>query len=739
MKTITSNQKRIITLAILIMVMLVFHLYSHIWPAAPGQSNFMKHVLADLCYIPIIIAAIWFGLRGAVISTTIIVTISLIFILFFPAWSPAEVRSDYIEIIFFCLVGGVSGIALDRDRRLHLILEETERQAAAYNRNLIEVGLDPLVTIGPDGKITDVNKATETATGFSREELIGTDFSDYFTEPLKAREGYQQVFRDGLVRDYPLEIKCSDGRITPVLYNASLFRNENGAIIGIFAAARDITERRNAERALRLSEGRFRTLFEQMLNGFALHEMIFDNDGKPVDYRFLEINSGFEKLTGLKGRDIIGKTVREIIPNIEHFWIERYGLVAQTGEPIQFEGFNEHLGKYYEARAFRPESGKFAVIFDDVTERTKAQKEIEDLARFPKENPGPVLRISSDNMILYANPACGPVLKAWQSRQGGKLPNYVFEIVMEARASDQNQNFEVVCGDKTYWFLINRVSGDQSTSMYGIDVTRRKKAEEALRESQRRLESALKGGDLGLWDLFVPTGETIRSPRYFEILGYEPGEMDTVYPNTLHHIHPDDGPKAAQILADHIEGKTEFYEAEFRARTKLGEWKWVVVRGQAVDRNKQGKALRIVGTLADITKRKIAEEALRLSEERFKVALKTADIVAFNTDQELRYTWMYNPHQDFNVDEVIGKRDDELMPPESAEKMMRAKRKVIETGLGIREEIEIVYGFERIVYDLVAEPLRNEAGEIIGITAASFDITERKKLEQTVWRVNELL
>jgi len=130
--------------------------------------------------------------------------------------------------------------------------EETLRLSSIYNRSLIEASLDPMVTIGPDGRITDVNKATELATGYSRNELIGTDFSDYFTDPEKAREGYQHVFREGLVLDYELEIQHRDGRVTPVLYNASIYKDENGAVIGAFAAARDITERKKAEELLKL-------------------------------------------------------------------------------------------------------------------------------------------------------------------------------------------------------------------------------------------------------------------------------------------------------------------------------------------------------------------------------------------------------------------------------------------------------------------------------------------------------
>jgi PAS domain S-box-containing protein len=124
---------------------------------------------------------------------------------------------------------------------------EQQRTASAYARSLIEASPDPLVTISPEGKITDANQATELVTGIPRQHLIGTDFSDYFTEPEQARTGYQEVFSEGFVRDYPLAIRHVTGRVTDVLYNASLYRNESGIVLGIFAAARDVTERKRVE------------------------------------------------------------------------------------------------------------------------------------------------------------------------------------------------------------------------------------------------------------------------------------------------------------------------------------------------------------------------------------------------------------------------------------------------------------------------------------------------------------
>jgi two-component system CheB/CheR fusion protein len=140
------------------------------------------------------------------------------------------------------------------------VVERTKKLevASLYARSLLEASLDPMVTINKGGKITDINKATEDITGCSREELIGSDFSNYFTAPEKARASYQHVFTEGLVKDYPLAMRHKSGRITSVLYNASLYRNSKGEVQGVFAAARDITELNKAEEEAHESEKRLK-------------------------------------------------------------------------------------------------------------------------------------------------------------------------------------------------------------------------------------------------------------------------------------------------------------------------------------------------------------------------------------------------------------------------------------------------------------------------------------------------
>lgn len=135
--------------------------------------------------------------------------------------------------------------------------------ASQYARSLLEASLDPMVTISVEGKIMDVNQATEKATGLSRDALVGADFSNFFTEPDKARAGYRLVFSLGHVNDYPLALRHTSGRVTDVLYNASVYHDSEGRVAGVFAAARDITQLKRSREALE-STNREVTLLAQM-------------------------------------------------------------------------------------------------------------------------------------------------------------------------------------------------------------------------------------------------------------------------------------------------------------------------------------------------------------------------------------------------------------------------------------------------------------------------------------------
>ncbi|VVB71011.1 Methanogenesis regulatory histidine kinase FilI [uncultured archaeon] len=156
-------------------------------------------------------------------------------------------------------------------------------------------------------------------------------------------------------------------------------------------------KRRDAERSLLESEQRYRLLFKSMVAAFALHEIILDENRKPIDYRFLEVNPAFELQTGLVGKDIIGRTVLEVLPDLESTWIERYGKVALTGKSEHFESYSGPLDKYFEVEAYQLGAGRFATVFIDVTER----KRTEEALRQSEENCRAVVEQAYDAIVLF--------------------------------------------------------------------------------------------------------------------------------------------------------------------------------------------------------------------------------------------------------------------------------------------------------------------------------------------------
>ena len=164
------------------------------------------------------------------------------------------------------------------------------KQASQYARSLIEASTDPLVTISPEGKITDVNEASVKVTGVSRAKLIGTDFSDYFTEPEKARYGYKKVFEKSFVSDYPLTIRHKNGKLTDVLYNASVYKDDKGNVLGVFAAARDVT-------AQKLLSKYSLSLIEASRDPL----VTINTEGKITD-----MNQATAKITGLTRKELTG-------------------------------------------------------------------------------------------------------------------------------------------------------------------------------------------------------------------------------------------------------------------------------------------------------------------------------------------------------------------------------------------------------------------------------------------------
>jgi diguanylate cyclase (GGDEF)-like protein/PAS domain S-box-containing protein len=228
------------------------------------------------------------------------------------------------------------------------------------------------------------------------------------------------------------------------------WRDEDISLLQIVADGIGATLlRKHTEEALCQSEEKYRFLVTRMKQGLAVHEVICDEEETVVDYRFLDANESFENITGLERQNIIGKTVLEILPETESYWIERYGQVAMTGEPLQFESYSKELDRYYEIVAYSPQFQQFAVIVLDITDRKKMEKLIfDEKERFKTTllsvGDGVIATDSQGNVVLLNKVA--EQLTGWTQEEAvGKPLEEVFYIINEfTRARCENPVHKVL-------------------------------------------------------------------------------------------------------------------------------------------------------------------------------------------------------------------------------------------------------------------------------------------------------
>ncbi|MBX7256864.1 MAG: PAS domain S-box protein [Candidatus Hydrogenedentes bacterium] len=316
-----------------------------------------------------------------------------------PYWMSASWRSIFDE------TGKPLGLRVschditDRKRAV-----ESLRASEEVHLALIETLPDVVVRFDHDGRHLFASHKVRELYGIEATHLLGKSFRELGCDAdlcEQFEDAIHHVFQSVTTLETEYLKKGPNGLST---YNLRVIpeRDSRGEVQSVLCLMRDITAHRKAERD-------YRVLFSEMLNGFALHEIICGEDGEPVDYRYLAVNPAFERMTGLKAEDLVGRTVLEIMPGTERYWIETYGRVAITGEPVHFEHYSSQLNKHFEVTAFRPALYQFACIFADVTERKMAaialEKSESELRAIYENAPTMMCMLDASRQVIFANRA----------------------------------------------------------------------------------------------------------------------------------------------------------------------------------------------------------------------------------------------------------------------------------------------------------------------------------------------
>ncbi len=554
-----------------------------------------------------------------------------------------------------------------------------------------------------------------------------------------------------------------------------------------------LEELKEANMLLQQSESRFHQLFLENVAGYALHEIICDATGTPVDYRFLEINPAFERLTGLHRADTIGKTVKAMLPQIEPYWIETYGRVALTGESVHFENFTGELEKYYEVTAYSPVHGQFATLVLDITERKNA-----DAALHKSEER---LRLTLDAIndgFWDWNIATGEVIFSprWYTMIGyepDELPGTyatwrslihpedlsIAEQKIRDNINQKSEGYEVEIRMRTkegaYKWILTRgkvVLEDAQgipIRMVGThtDISERKNIQEELEKkhyelltsyqqltsneeelkqnlhylaqsekmlsiSEERLVMAQEIGHVGSWEYTMETDRIWGSAEGFRIYGYPPvaGDIDIA---KIEACIPEQN-RVHQALVDLITLNTP-YDLEFLIIPADGAPPKIIHSIARVERDAQGIPLKVRGVIQDVTDLKKKEESLRETNAYLENLINSANVPIIVWDPSYRITRTNRAFELLSgrsAESLVGNSLDILFPHPQVDRAMRLIRTTLDGVKWETVEMDIQHmdGSIRTIIWNSSTLYTSDGVTPVATIAQGRDVTDQRRLEQ---------
>jgi len=558
---------------------------------------------------------------------------------------------------------GLYGIARDVTERKQMekdLQESEERFRALSNASFGGV------VIHDKGLILECNQGLSDLTGFNYQELIGMDGLRLIAPESLAtvlhniQRGYEEHYEvKGVRKDgttYPLAIKGKN----------STYKGSSVRVIEF----RDITDQKKAEQD-------YQRLFHEMLNGFALHEIICDATGKPVDYRFLDVNPAFEQMTGLKKTEITGRTALEIIPDLEPEWIEIYGKVALTGESVSFENHSEPLNKHFYIAAFQTAPGQFATFFTDISDRKFVEETLSFLAQ---QTPSLSGKSFFDNLSLFLATHLKMTFVCIDRLEGDGLNattvsvwnNGIFEDNVTYALKDtpcgQVVGKQVCCYPAsvtrlfphdqvlqelkaesytgvTLWgqegqpigliavvgqaALIHRERIENTLQLVAVRAAaelERLDWETALHRSQAMLARTEQIAHVGGWEWDVANDRTTWSDELFHLFKLNPADGAPAFADHHRYYDPDDMQRLKEAVEAAVASGTP-YEMELCAIRSDGVRRICLARGYA-EFGSDNKVTRLFGSLQDITEQKQAEKQLLEANRQLEAAMDRANELA---------------------------------------------------------------------------------------------------------------